>query len=199
MAKRQFNRLDVTPQQAGWDATVNTNFERVEELIEDYPWPVYETTGALPAAGSNDRALAFKDEGSGDWSLYYSDGTTWQLVTRGADTYAPKLALSKSAESADNIDFTIQVTTPRDVNFAKRVLLDVWIGTAQWGAPAGTQTVTVQTGTLIQTVAANQHIRVQTDATGKAVIRVNVAGAATRWLMAAIAGDEASLDGTWAA
>ena len=92
MAKRSFNRLVVDPGQAGWDATVNTDFERLEDLIETYPFPVFETTGALPAAGDNDRSIAFKDEGSGNWSLYISTGAAWVRIATGADTFIPALA-----------------------------------------------------------------------------------------------------------
>ena len=79
------------------------------------------------------------------------------------------------------------------------MLVDVWIGTGSFGAPAGTQTVTVTTGVQIDAPLVNQRLKVLTDATGKAVVRVNVTGAGTRWVMAAIAASSKSLDGTWAA
>ena len=201
MAKRSFNRLDIDPGQAGWDATVNTDFERLEDLIESYPFPIYEVdkAGSLPTASDNDRAIAFHQESDDSWGLYFSDGATWQRFTF-ADDSVPVLAdITKSAESADNIDFTIQVNNPRGEAIARKMVLDVWIGTADFGAPAGTQTVSVTTGVQLDAPLANQRLKVLTDATGKAVVRVNVTGAGTRYVMASIAASTKSLAGTWAA
>lgn len=185
MSKRSFNRLTISPGLAGWDAAVDGNFANLENLIETYPWPIYEVTGALPAANVNDRALAFKKETSNQWTLYYSDGTSWHPVT-----FQP--TIQAAAESADKIDFTFDMP-----NGGVRALIDVWVSTSQYGAPGGAQAVAVTGGTIIETVAANQHYRILTDGSGQIVVGVTIAGAATRWVHASVAGTARALQGTW--
>lgn len=201
MSKRGFNRLDVDSGQAAWEATVNTDFELLEDLIETYPWPVFEVdkAGSLPAANLNDRAIAFHQESDDSWGIYFSDGSTWQRLTFADDSIPVLADITKGAESSNNIYFTIQVQNPRAENIARKMLVDVWIGTSDFGVPAGAQTTSVTTGLQIDNPIANQRLKVLTDATGKAVVRVNVVGAGTRYVMATIGASSKSLDGTWAA
>lgn len=66
-------------------------------------------------------------------------------------------------------------------------LLDVIVGTAADGGPAGTQTVAWTTGTA-RTVVANQQFEVVTSADGIAVATVNVSGAGGRHIRALVRG-----------
>lgn len=74
MAQPTMTILVVTPGQAAWDATVNTNFQALRAWLEDGPLPVYDVS-SLPAAGSWNQSIIFHQ--SGTWFLKYSDGTNW--------------------------------------------------------------------------------------------------------------------------
>ncbi|MGH7146049.1 MAG: hypothetical protein ACREJ2_18205 [Planctomycetota bacterium] len=103
----------------------------------------------------------------------------------------PAAVLSVGAEGTpgpDDRQVTVQVQDAGGSNLAANFLLRMWVSTADKGAPAGAQTVTVATGTAIQSVAANQDLWIETDATGKAVLTLNIAGAATLYCMAALSG-----------
>lgn len=53
MADEDLSLLDVTPQQASWDATVNTNFSRLRTFLREGPLPAFTNdTGALLVAGT---------------------------------------------------------------------------------------------------------------------------------------------------
>lgn len=64
---------DVTSGQQGWDTTLNDDIA----ILRDGPLPIveYANSGALPAAGSNDRCLAITTDTG---TIYYSDGTNWR-------------------------------------------------------------------------------------------------------------------------
>lgn len=66
--------LVVTPQQAAWDSTVNTNFQALRAWLEDGPLPIYDVS-SLPAAASWNQSIIFHL--SGTWFLKWSDGTNW--------------------------------------------------------------------------------------------------------------------------
>lgn len=75
---------------------------------------------------------------------------------------------------------------------SNRFMLTVRIGTAEWGAPAGTQVVTVTTGTAIKVLTTDQLLWIETDATGKAAIDIEVTGAGTRYVTATVGVESAS-------
>lgn len=103
----------------------------------------------------------------------------------------PALTLTVGAENspgADDRQVTVQVKDAGGNNLAGVFLLRLWVSTADKGAPGGTQTTTVATGTTIQTVAANQDLWAETDSTGKAILTLNIAGAATLYAMAVLNG-----------
>ncbi len=53
MADEDLTLLDVTPQQAAWDATVNTNFSRLRAFLREGPLPAFTNdTGATLTAGT---------------------------------------------------------------------------------------------------------------------------------------------------
>jgi hypothetical protein len=76
MAKKTY--VPLVSQLEGWDAQVNEGFA----TLFDGPIPIaeYASTGALPAANLNDRALAFVNDATYGWVLYQSDGSSWTMV-----------------------------------------------------------------------------------------------------------------------
>jgi len=83
-------------------------------------------------------------------------------------------------------DCQIAVVDSNGDAIAERALLRVWVSDTDFGAPSDTDnTVAVATGTTIQTVTANAHYLILTDATGAAEIRVTLTGAASRYVMVA--------------
>lgn len=79
----------VTPQQAGWDATVDGNFDAIESHVNGpIRMPVY-TVGTLPSAADHGSAAGWSvafvsDPAGGKTRAVYSDGTDWRYV--GDDT-----------------------------------------------------------------------------------------------------------------
>lgn len=103
----------------------------------------------------------------------------------------PALNLTVGAENnpgADDRQVTVQIQDAGGNNLAIAGLLRLWVSTADKGAPGGGQTLAVATGTAIQTVLAHQDLWIATDATGKAVVTLNIAGAATLYCMAVLNG-----------
>lgn len=74
MAQPTMTVLTVTPQQASWDATVNTQFQTIKAWLEDGPLPIRDVT-SLPTASAWNQSILFHD--SGGWLLKWSDGTNW--------------------------------------------------------------------------------------------------------------------------
>lgn len=88
--------------------------------------------------------------------------------------------------------FTVQVVDRLTNPVRDRFPVRFTVGTADTGAPAGTQTVSVVTGATVQTVAANQCIDLMTDAAGLAEVDVTVTGAGTRYVRATIGAESTS-------
>ncbi len=81
MSQPAITILVVTPQQASWDAVVNTNFQALRAWLEDGPLPVRDEAGALPAAGSWNQSIIFHEDSPGDWQLKMNpDGSAWERV-----------------------------------------------------------------------------------------------------------------------
>lgn len=87
MSQPTMTVLTINPQQAAWDATVNTQFQTLREWLEDNPLPIKDEAGSLPTASSWDQSLIFH-ESSGTWFLKYSDGAAWQTVAISGDFVA---------------------------------------------------------------------------------------------------------------
>lgn len=98
---------------------------------------------------------------------------TMQVVSRNGQSAAPGLDHAENPTS-------------------NRFVLLVRVGTAEWGAPAGTQTVTVATGTTLKVLTTDQLLLVETDASGVAAIDIAVTGAGTRYVTATIDEESAS-------
>lgn len=73
----------VTPQQAGWDATVNNATAEIGTFVGGQPfapkvYTVASGAGQLPAAASYQFCLAMvSDAASGKSCLVFSNGTNW--------------------------------------------------------------------------------------------------------------------------
>lgn len=98
---------------------------------------------------------------------------TMQVIGRNGQTAAPGL------DHAEN---------PTSNRFA------VWvrIGTAEWGPAAGTQAVTLVTGTIVVALVVDQLYLIETNASGVAAIDIAVTGAGTRYVTATIDEESAS-------
>lgn len=118
------------------------------------------------------------------------------LVTANAylASLAGVLTLTAGAEGGDSgISVTIQ-------GGAWRQIFRVWLAETDLAAPSATgNTTTVTTGTIQRTATANADYDIISDASGTAVVKNIVAGAATRFLMAEVAGRTYSLELTYAA
>jgi len=101
-------------------------------------------------------------------------------VAENFDARRTSVTISASAESANVVTLTMQVRDRLNREpIAGRWLLMLWISATATGVPAGTQTVAVSTGTLIQN-SGDQIVTLATDSTGTAVVTITIAGDATR-------------------
>ena len=109
MAQPNMTVLVVTPGQAAWDATVNTNFQTLRAWLEDGPLPIRDVT-SLPTASSWNQSIIFHDTG-GTWFLKYSNGSAW-ITVAWEGTFVGIMALTASSpptqaevqEIADKVD-----------------------------------------------------------------------------------------------
>lgn len=86
--------------------------------------------------------------------------------------------------------FTVQVIDRTGESVTKSLwCLRLFIGTTARGAPGGTQTYALVTGTALTTITANQVYDVLTDEYGKVVFDLTVTGAATRYVTAVVLGE----------
>lgn len=91
MPRPEFNRIVITGLGKGWDSMVDTNFTRIEELMELKPFPLRTVHRATPSEGS----ALFTDFAAGDYVgcyahlvdaaapatngyMIFSDGTNWR-------------------------------------------------------------------------------------------------------------------------
>jgi len=101
----------------------------------------------------------------------------------------PNLGITAGAEAADTRTITVQARDAANNNLAERVLVRVWISTADYGAPDATgNTVAVSTGATYETETANAAYKIISDANGTVAIDVTISGAASRYVMAEIDG-----------
>jgi len=155
------------------------------------------TASAGGASGSYDFADITDVRGSAFASIlgagWVNDGdVTDAKLSATLQDAIPQLDISASAEgatSADTIDVTLQVQDASGTSLAKQHLLRVWIDDAEFGAPDATgNTVTVSTGTTMQTLTSDADYELLTDATGVVQIDIAVSGSASRYVMAELDG-----------
>jgi len=116
-------------------------------------------------------------------------GITVAKLASAVQDLLPNLNITSGGEVGDTHTVTIQARDAADNNLAERFLIQLWVDDAEYGAPDATgNTVAVTTGTTCETVTVNAHYTVISDANGKVIITLAVAGDATRYVMAEVDG-----------
>lgn len=82
----------------------------------------------------------------------------------------------------------LQVINRRKYPISARFLLLVWLSTSDGGDPGGTQTVAFTSGTVLETITANQEYRVLTTTAGAAGFDLTLPGTGTRYAEAIVLG-----------
>jgi hypothetical protein len=111
-----------------------------------------------------------------------------QQVRRSMQQHTIDARITAGDEAANVRRITIQIVNRRREAMAGRFPVDVLIATTQSGTPSNSQTTAVVAGTLGDTYINNAWLKLLTDADGKIQLDVTIAGAATRWVTAAIPG-----------
>lgn len=94
MAQPIMTVLVVTPGQASWDATVNTNFQTLQAWLEDGPLPLWNNSGGSPTAADWAQSIFFQFVGAESlWILKFSDGTELKTVA-WAETFVSTVGQS---------------------------------------------------------------------------------------------------------
>ncbi len=103
-----------------------------------------------------------------------------------------KTVITAGDEAANVRRVTIECTDRHGYKRPARYLVRVWISATSLGVPGGSQTISLVTGTLIQTVSANVALVIASDANGAIVFDLDAgAGAQTRYVSATIIGEAA--------
>ena len=133
--------------------------------------------------------------------LKASGVTAAKLADAIADIIPTIADITKDSEgdTAPNvIRFTIQIQDAQGNNVSGRRIVFVWVATADFNEPEGTQIVAVNKGIRIAPFATNQSFRLLTETDGEIFFDVEVTGAGTRFIHAAMMNSPAkSLSGTW--
>ncbi len=91
-------------------------------------------------------------------------------------------------ETANTITISHQVRDRALRAIRGRYVVDWWVATASGGGPGGTQTVSITGGSIIETIAANQHYRLMTTSDGTLSMDITISGTASRWFAAYVVG-----------
>ena len=83
--KPTLNYLDSAKE--AWDATLNDDLDVLGKAGTPVPVPEFGSVGALPAAGSYDRCVAFVSDTTG-WTLYMSNGSAWVPIAKRGSAVA---------------------------------------------------------------------------------------------------------------
>lgn len=110
----------------------------------------------------------------------------FRLVAGMFDRSPLEAAISISAETADVITFTVQVQDRRARTAIGPFVVDLWVSNAADGTPGGTQTVTVNQGVVMDTIAADEQFVVLTTPAGLIEIDVEVSGSGSRTVYAGV-------------
>ena len=99
----------------------------------------------------------------------------------------PTCTIQVGNEASDAIDVTVQLKDAAGNNLAEKNLARLWVGDSAKGgacatAPSGG--LSVQTGTLLNTMTADKHLNVISDGNGAIVLRITDTGTPTYYLMA---------------
>ncbi len=98
------------------------------------------------------------------------------------------IALTFAAETSDHIDVTVQLRDAQNNALARNALIEVWLSDSAlgWETATAADSLTVMTGTAADVPSAAKRIRVITDSSGTAVIRVAKTGAQSWYFVAAL-------------
>lgn len=154
-------------------------------------FPTPSVTPHIPLATIVTSAGAYdgRDASEGGDITDYRGSAIFSVCRADYQYLMPNLNITAEAEAADKRTITIQARDAADNDLAERVLVRVWIGAADYGAPSATDnTVAVETGTTYETETTDAAYKIISDATGKVEIGVTISGAATRYIMAEIDG-----------
>lgn len=109
-----------------------------------------------------------------------------------------RVAISLGAETgASAIAVTLQAVNRYRKAYPAVARINFYVGTADQGPPAGTQTFAIAKGTALFSYVTNRHWMVLTAADGQAIINVTVTGAGDRWINADVDGVPESVKATW--
>lgn len=178
---------------------VNRGTSNAEDAVlewneTDDRWEVksQHTSGTLAPmnAASYQISGTAKLDGSGAAAIHDSIVSASKLADAVADLI-PKIDISVGSESGNQIVVDIQIQDCQANNNANRFLLHAWLSDTQGGAEtASTPSAgcTWGTGTVLESITANERWTVITDATGAAQVTVGEAGVDTWYLHVEIDG-----------
>ena len=111
------------------------------------------------------------------------------VTAAGLQDSIPNLNVTAGAEVAHVRAITIQARDAGNNSLAERMKVRLWIATSDFGAPSATDnTVALTTGTQLQQIVANADYEAISDAAGKVVFNLTVAGTVNRYVLAEIDG-----------
>ncbi len=106
--------------------------------------------------------------------------------------------ISAADEAANARRFSFQVCNRQRYDIKGRYVVRVWFSSTEYGGPTSGLTLAIATGTLSQTITANQYLEVITSSAGLIEIDATIVGAATRYAHAVVVGEiEASAAVAW--
>lgn len=118
-----------------------------------------------------------------------ANAITAALLSAALRGVIPSLSITAGAEASDIRAVTVQAKDAAEIDLAQRLLIRVWIAGSEGGAPDATgNTATVTTGTAIESKTANADYHLISDTNGKIVFNLEIAGAASRYVMAEVDG-----------
>jgi len=108
--------------------------------------------------------------------------------TRNLSLEAAGATITVAAESGNNVDVTVQLTDAEGNNLAHSAVIDIFLSDAATGLDVTSAGVdggisVPATGSLIATLSTGIASKIQTDATGQAIIRTTDATATGTWYM----------------
>lgn len=103
------------------------------------------------------------------------------------DVPVASVSVEAGAEAGNARSITLQVRDRLRAAWPGRWVLRVWVSASSGGDPDATgNTVAFTAGTVMATLTANAAYDVLSDADGKAVFTLTIAGAATRYVSAVV-------------
>ena len=141
--------------------------------------------GGVTAINGSGEATAVAT-GTVDAGQIVAEAVTGSKLSATLKNMVGQAALSVGSESSDDIDVTVQLKDAIGNDVAQEHLMRLWVGDAVKGgecatAPSGG--ISVQTGTLLNTITAGKQVEVISDTNGTIVLRLTDTGTPTFYLM----------------